>query len=256
VTRLAVVVALAASACATWRVAERSDEREPIDRFRIVLRDDLVSGRATLAADGSIEFALAIDHACVRIPQLAVHHVTTYYRRPSGLAFAALGIGTAAVLASAAGVHATPGPNSTDMPGVDSWALASAGVGSALFIGTLAVMAAASTAEPVTRETTDLALVDAPLADGRAPGRCEAIDPIAELGGLELATPWGTRAAAAFDERGVARFAVDWSAVPDDFVGLGSGWTVRATRRPVGGTWWFARDDVERMQALIRRNRR
>ena len=229
------VLAVLLSGCVTWSVSEREVELQPLYRYRLELRDDVVSGRAAVEPGGTIAFALALDHACVLIPQMARHEYITYAARPTALSITAMLVGSLGFMVVAA------------MPTLAAVAI---DLGASTVAVGVPATALLTTRSYVTRETFDPKPIDA--VGERSPAPCRGIDPIAELGGLELITPWGVRSNAAFDRDGVAHFAIDWKMAPENDYRLASPWTVIATKRAISGHWHFGQGDVDRMRALIR----
>jgi hypothetical protein len=234
----AVVVVVLVTGCMKWSVIDRVVEHAQLYRYRLTLRDDLLSGRAKLRDDGTIEFALALDHACTLVPQLSTHRYVTYERELTTTAAIALTVGAAALtVASFAAVSEVQG----------SWVGYTAGIGGVTFAVPVVMWVAGH--KQVTRET-----IEPKPIDGRetrsAP--CRGIDPIAALGELELVTPWGVRVVAPIDRDGVARFVVDWSVAPENEYRLAAAWTVMATRSRISGTWRFSTADATRALGMVR----
>ena len=234
----ACVAVVVLAGCMKWSVIDRELDHQPRYRYRMMLRDDILSGRATVRADGVIEFALALDHACTLVPQLSTHHYVTYER----------GLTTPATVAFALGLTALTVAGMAAFSDVqDRWVGYTAAISGAMVV-VPTVMALAGH-KVVTRET-----VDAKPVDGleTRPAPCRGIDPIAELGPLELVTPWGIRVVAPIDRDGIARFVIDWAVAPENEHRLAAAWTVMATRQHVSGTWRFSTADAERMLGIVR----
>ncbi len=234
----AVVVVVLVTGCMKWSVIDREVDHAPLYRYRLTLRDDLLSGRAKLRDDGTIEFALALDHACALVPQLSTHRYVTYERELTKPAAVALLVGVTAL--TVAGFAALSDP----MP---SWVGYTAGIGGVMFAVPLVMTLAGQ--KVATRETIDAKPIDG-LETRAAP--CRGIDPIAALGELELVTPWGVRVVAPIDRDGVARFVVDWSVAPENEYRLAAAWTVMATRSRISGTWRFSTADATRALGIVR----
>jgi hypothetical protein len=188
-------LALAVTGCAALR-GDRTDIFVATPTNRIALRDDALPGNAELLDDDRVAFAVDLDRACQRIPQLYVQHATAPASRGAiaGLAL----VGVAAALAAPCLAGCSSGYRShVVIPGV------------AVGAGGLVVGLAALAQHAMHPR---LAAVDSAPIDAPAPRQIGVPCGAHDVSGteLELVAPWGALFAAELERDGTARFDVDW----------------------------------------------
>jgi hypothetical protein len=184
VAATAAVAAL--SGCVQWRLVDEQVELRP-DQARLEPRRDAVPGAARMLDDGRVAYAIDLDTACVEVVRSDRVRRVARRHTPTAAGIAALAGGGLLVIVT---------------PWLGLPIVLAAG-GAALFTGTAVQLDGKHTVP--TRST----IVE---RDAVTTTRVAACGPeLLEFGTLALMTPWGARATARTDARGIATFAVDWT---------------------------------------------
>jgi hypothetical protein len=240
----AVVCAVAVASSVGCQLYARGSSGVPKTTIRhgepVTVRTDSLPGAGELLPDGRVRYVVAVTELCQAPKLVDSKIVTTPSITPAGIAFF---VGAGTLLAAGVGITAYSVFAQPNVGGSNSDRQKSAVIGvSTLIVG--AVLTGFGAARGRKEKAALGTIGEGPVttkADGTDDVPCK--DSAAELGPLELTTPWNTISTATPDANGAVTFDVQWVADaldPDAATAdslIAAPWKVAATKAKISTTW-------------------